>query len=159
MNWIGSERGQRSSLQQRRSRGNAQPREGGTQSCPFSNSKQASQISHLIPLHSQPPSWQLTSFQRENKSIRMWFYLPNWQFFLLGLTALFILAPAILNKLKFIVQHSPTEIWLIKIHHTCRDTTTQAPSRGLLLQDLLTVCSLQSLVAGRSEALHCWEPK
>lgn len=132
-------------------------REGVTECCPFSNSKQASQPSHLIPLHSQPPSWQLASFQRENKSRRMWFYLPNWQLFLLGLAVPFSLAPAILTRLKFIVQHSSTEIWLSFL--ICRDTAAQAPSRSLLLQDPLTVCSVQPLVAGGSEALRCWEPK
>lgn len=159
MNWISSERGQSSSKQQRRSRENAQPRKGGTQCCPFSNSKQARQLSHLVPLHLQPPSWQLASFQRENKPRKMWFYLPSWQLLLLGLTAPLSLAPASLYRLKFIVQHSSAEIWWVKIHHICWDTTVQAPSSSLLLQDLLALWSVQSLAAGGSEALCCWEPK
>lgn len=51
----------------------------------------------------------------------MLFYLPNWQLFLLGLTAAFSLATASHNRLKFIVQHTSTEIWSIKTHHICWD--------------------------------------
>lgn len=76
----------------------------------------SAQPSHLTAL--PPPSWQLASFQRENKPRWMWSYLPSWQLFLLGLTAHFSLVPASLNRLQFIVQSSSTEIGSIKIHQS-----------------------------------------
>lgn len=159
MNWIGSERGQRSTSQQKKSRRNAQPGEGEDTVLPHQQqpADRSAQPSHPFA----PPATKLAVGQlwlpkgnhtKKDVVLPTQLAAPSFE---TNSILQHSLAPASHSRPKFTVQHTLTKIWPDKIHGS-------VTSPSLLLQDVLPLCGLQHLAAIDSEALPhwgSWEPK
>lgn len=120
MNWIGSERGQGSTSQQRRSRINAQPGEGEDsvlpcQQQPAGMSFQPSHPPALPAIKLAIGQLWLSRGKHTKKDVVLSTQLAAPSF---GTSSILQhnLAPASHSRLKFTVQHTLTEIWSDKIH-------------------------------------------
>lgn len=158
MNWIGSERGQRSINQQsKKQRKWIARRRRHSAALSAAANRQASKAAHPTAF---PATWLAAGqlWFSKGKQIKNDVVLPTQMTALhFGTNSIFQqgLAPASHTKLKFIVQHILTDIQSVKDSPNLLNHDS-ATSWSLLLQDLFCLCSPQPLAAVGSEVLTHW---